>query len=327
MKKILSALLLCTLLTSNAFAENEKAHFVAWGDEEGVIKRPGDDLNDKNEALPPLMKHLERLDETKKIDAILHVGDFVRFDPNETYYKNFLGSKFLDRFYPTSGGDQEFYFGRYLNFVKNVPHLKKLWVDRAIKDGNGNELYYHTIVKNTHIISLYSPDEYRDKERNPEYDGQNFYERKDVIQYKWLESLLKEIRTKNKDSRPIIIISHGPVFNGSKILPELFSQYKVNLVLNGDSHVLAYKEYKGTKYFVTGMAGDRALGSCDSMNDKKLPSYTEDYSFCIPKKDMFRKKGEKFIFNGDHYLDIYIDKDNVDIVAIDIETGKEINYK
>lgn len=326
MKKILVAFLLLTLFSNNAIAK-EKAHFVAWGDEEGVIKRPGDDINDKNEALPVLMKHIERLDETKKIDAILHVGDFVRFDPNETYYKKFLGDKFLDRFYPTTGGDQEFYFGRYLNFVKNVPHLKKLWVDRAIKDGNGNELYYHTIVKNTHIISLYSPDEYRDKERNPEYTGQNFYASKNVTQYKWLENTLKDIRINKKDSKPIIVISHGPIFNGSKILLELFAQYKVNLVLNGDAHILAYKEYKGTKYFVTGMAGDRALGSCEPMNDKKYEFYTDDYSFCIPEKDMFRKKGEKFIFNKDHYLDIYIDENDVEVHAIEIETGSEINYK
>lgn len=322
MKKILPILAILATFSFSTLAKAEPAHFVAWGDEEGIVKRPGDDIKEKNPVMPILMKQLLELDKKNKIDALLHVGDFVRFDPDETYYKTFLGI-FLDKFYPTTGGDQEFYLGRYGRFINAVPHLKFLYLDRATKDGNGLEYYYHTIVKDTHLISLYSPDEYREVEKHPEYNGQNFFANTNSVQYKWLENLLINIRTLSKDDRPIIILAHGPIFNGSKLLVELFSKYKVNLVLNGDVHVLANKEYKGTKYFITGIAGDTYAGGCEYINVKDA-NYIEEYESCYPKKDFPRLKGEPFKFNYDHYLDIVIDKNKVMVKVIDIETGKEI---
>jgi hypothetical protein len=320
MKKIFSLIVGFSLFSSAAFAE--PAHFVAWGDEEGVIKRKGDDLNDKNPALPTLKKRLEELDKINKIDAFLHAGDFVRFDPNESYYKEFLG-KFLDRFYPTSGGDQEFYLARYAGFINSVPHLKFLYLDRVAQDGNGLEYYYHAIVHDIHIISLYSPDDYREPERSPQYIGQNFFINKNIPQYKWLESLLQRIRIYSKDERSIIILNHGPVFNGSKLVTELFSKYKVNLVIDGDFHVLAHKSYKGTEYFVSGMMGDH-LGGCQDLNSKDNSDYIENYDFCIPEQGVSREKGKPFKFANDHYLDILIDKNYLKVKAIAIEDGKEI---
>lgn len=325
MKKIFSAVLTLSFLAFSQFAYAEPAHFIAWGDEEGTIKRKGDDLNDKNEALPLLMKKLVEIDKKDKIDGLLQLGDFVRFDPDESYYKKFLGS-FINRFYPTSGGDQEFYLGRYGRFINSVPHLRFLYLDRVNQDGNGLEYYYHAIIHDTHIISLYSPDEYRENDENPEYKMQNFYINKNNPQYRWLESLLTTIRVDSKDERPIIIISHGPVFNGSKILTELFEKYKVNLVLNGDSHVLAHKSYKGTEYFIAGMMGDRALGSCEWVNSDKNTEYIDRYSYCIPEKSIFREKGKPFKFYNDNYLDIMIDKNYLKVTAINVETGKEIDY-
>lgn len=327
MKKIITLFSTLVLLSSNANAFclwDDSAHFISWGDEEGIIKRKGEDLIDKNEALPIMMNKLIEIDKNDKIDAILHTGDFVRFDPDETYYTKFLGD-FLGRFYPTSGGDQEFYLGKYERFINAVPHLKMLYTQRASTDGNGLEYYYHTIVKNTHIVSLYSPDDFRDEE-NIQYKGQNIYSNPESLQFKWLENLLFSIRN-SKDQRPIIVISHGPIFNGSRILIKLFDKYKVNLVLNGDTHAFAHKKYNNTEYFVTGMMGDRYLGGCEYLNSKKNPYYLEEYSDCFPENPITRKKGDKFYFAKDHYLDIKISKNSLKVKVIDVETGKEINYK
>jgi hypothetical protein len=325
MKKLLIFFIAFSLCSINTYVMAEPAHFVAWGDEEGVVKRPGTDLNARNEALPVLKKRLTELDKTNKIDGFLQVGDFVRFDPNESYYKDFLG-QFIERFYPTSGGDQEFFMARYYGFINAVPHLKFLYLDRAAQDGNGLEYYYHTIVKNTHLISLYSPDEYRETDVNPQYSGQNFFENINSPQYKWLESLLKRIRTQSNDQRPIIILCHGPVFNASKLITGLFAQYKVNLVLGGDAHVLAHKSYKGTEYFISGMMGDLYLGLCSGINPKTSKDYIEDYDFCLPKEEngFDRRKEKGFIFHHDHYLDIMIDKDYLKVEAIDVGTGAGI---
>lgn len=330
MNKLIALFSTFILFTSNANAFclwDDTSHFVSWGDEEGIIKRKGEDILEKNEALPLLMKQLTELDKKERVDAIIHTGDFVRFDPDETYYKSFLGN-FLDRFYPTSGGDQEFYLGRYGRFINAVPHLKMLYTQRASVDGNGLEYYYHTIVKDNHIISLYSPDEFREEDRSPQYKGLNIYNTTQNMQYKWLENLLFNIRTNSNDQRPIIVVSHGPIFNNSKLLVDLFDKYKVNLVLSGDVHVFAHKKYKNTEYFVTGMMGDRALGACKYLNmSKDNPNYIENYSDCFPDEDIFRKKGDKFYFAKDHYLDIKISKSQTKVKIIEVETGKEINYK
>lgn len=327
MKKILSIVTLLTIsfatLQLPSYAEDNKnlSHFIAWGDEEGFIERPGDDLKETNQALPVLMEKIKEIDKNDAINAILHTGDFVRFDPNEKYHQKFLGD-YLSKFYPTSGGDQEFYYNRYYNFLINTPHLKKLYLDRSVKDGNGLELYYNTIINDTHIISLYSPDDYRDYDKSPQFRGQNFYVKKDTIQYKWLENLLEEIRVTNHDARPIIILSHGPIFNQSKLLVELFEKYKVELVLNGDAHILAHKQYKGTNYIITGMMGDRYLGGCEE--DEKSPEFIEKYGLCLPEEMINRKKGEPFKFHKDHYLDIHISKNYLKVQAVDLETGKSL---
>lgn len=324
MKKILAYLLLFSVVSTNTFAADTNAHFVSWGDEEGVTKRRGDDLTDKNEVLPALMQRLTELDKKNPIDAIVHTGDFVRFDPDYNYYKNFIAN-FLDRFYPTSGGDQEFYLGRYERFISSTPHLKMLYVQRSSTDGNGLEYYYHTIIKNTHIISLYSPDEFRNTE-NTQFHKLNIYRNTNNEQYKWLENLLFNIRNNAKDERPIIITSHGPVFNYSKVLVELFAKYKVNLVLNGDTHAFAHKKYKGTDYFVTGMMGDRYLGGCEYLDSAKNEFFVEKYDSCFPEKQVARQKGERFYFAQDHFLDINIINGKVNVKIIEIETGKEIKF-
>src|SRR6187402_179731 len=99
MKKIFSIIIGLSIFSFNSVAHSEPAHFIAWGDEEGIVKRKGEDLIDKNEALPVLMRRLKEIDKTNKIDALLQTGDFVRFDPDEAYYKSFM-QPFLDRFYP-----------------------------------------------------------------------------------------------------------------------------------------------------------------------------------------------------------------------------------
>jgi predicted phosphodiesterase len=323
----LIVLILLLIINSRSYA-NRYTHFVCWGDEEGTIKRPEKgksiDLNLKNKAIPIIKKRLEEIESSNPIDAILHVGDFVRFDPDESYYKDFLGEKFLSKFYPTSGGDQEFYQGKYVSFLRSVPHLKFLYLNRVQEDKNPLEYYYHTIIKNVHIISLYSPDEFREHNKYPEYYHVNVYENKNSLQYIWLEKLLKNIRVYSEDKRPIIVLTHGPVFNMSYILVSLFEKYKVNLVLSGDFHVLAHKSYKNTQYFVSGMSGDTVLGECESLNSKENKYYLSNYDFCIPEKQILRTKESDYKFYNDHYLDILINENELIIKAIDLEKGNEI---
>jgi hypothetical protein len=85
---------------------------IAFGDNEGVMARPVDDLVQKNPALPRLMEILQEEDQHTPIDFILHTGDLVRFDPSPQLFRQALGP-FLSRFYPTTGGDEEFLQGKY----------------------------------------------------------------------------------------------------------------------------------------------------------------------------------------------------------------------
>jgi len=330
MKKVIFAII--TLLISQASLASEADHFVAWGDEEGITQRSGEDPDRKNEALPQLKKLLTELEKKDPITALLHTGDFVRFDSSAKLYQEFLGD-FLPRFYPTSGGDQEFYLGRYYEFLTTTPHLKDLYQKRAIKDQNGLEYYYHTLIKNTHLISLYNPDDYGEPEKKPQFIGQDIFKSKENQQYRWLENLLEQIRIKEKDRRPIIVLSHRPVFNNSKILVDLFDHYQVNLVLSGDVHVLGTKSYKNTTYIVTGMMGDRYIGGCEFINNYliekneklgKNENYIADYDFCLPDKQITREKRKPLVLNGDHYIDLKIGQDFLKYQAIDLETGKTL---
>lgn len=201
--------------------------------------------------------------------------------------------------------------------------MKFLYLNRVKEDKNPLEYYYHTIIKDVHIISLYSPDEFRE-EKHSEFYYLNIYQNKNSKQYIWLESLLKDIRNYSKDKRPIIVLTHGPIFNNSQILLDLFEKYKVNLVLSGDFHILAHKSYKNTEYLVTGMMGDTVLGSCKEINNINNKYYISDYDFCIPEKQIIREKEEDYKLYNDHYLDILINNKKIIIKAIDLETGKII---
>jgi hypothetical protein len=294
---------------------------IAFGDNEGVIARPGDDSTQLNPALPRLMARLREEDRRAPIDLILHTGDLVRFDPSPTLFIQALGP-FLSRFYPTTGGDQEFLQGKYWAFVREVPHLRELVLRRVARDHNGFEPYYAVQYKGVHLISLHNPDTYGEPQRHPEFAGYDLFrpEHANRQQYRWLVEQLEASRRARDEPGVIIVLSHRPVYNQSRSLVELFDRYRVDAVLSGDFHVYARAQSQHTLYLVTGIVGDRAVGGCERLNERLADEFLGEYRPCLPALGTFRK-GD-FTYYYDHYVDLRIRGRVIEGRAVQIDDGR-----
>jgi hypothetical protein len=263
------------------------------------------------------MEILQEEEQKTPIDFILHTGDLVRFDPSPKLFLQMLGP-FLNRFYPTTGGDEEFLQGKYWAFIRTVPHLYDVVVKRIGLDHNGFEPYYAVHQKGLHLISLHNPDNYGEPQRTPEFAGYNLFrlDHPNRQQYLWLVEQLEEIRQRRGDQSPIIVLSHRPVYNRSRHLVELFDHYRVDLVLSGDFHVYARAQSRYTLYIVTGITGDRAVGGCDALNNPLADEFLGEYRPCLPGLSTFRKGA--FAYHADHYVDLSLRGRTLAVKAVDL---------
>jgi hypothetical protein len=296
---------LCASVASRGQPPEPSLRIIAFGDNEGVIARPGDDPAQRNPALPRLMEILQEEERHTPIDLVLHTGDLVRFDPSPRLFMQALGP-FLSRVYPTTGGDEEFLQGKYWAFIRAVPHLYETVLKRIALDHNGFEPYYAVSQKGVHLISLHNPDNYGEPERTPEFAGYDLFrpEHPNRQQSGWLVAQLEDIRQRRGDQSPIIVLSHRPVYNQSRHLVELFDRYRVDLVLSGNSHVYARAQSRHTLYLVTGITGDRNVGGCEALNNSLADEFLREYRPCVPGLGAVRKG--TFAYHYDHYVDISI---------------------
>jgi Calcineurin-like phosphoesterase len=317
----LALVAVCLLASTWAELPAPTLRLIAFGDNEGVIARPGDDPSQKNPVLPRLLEILRQQDQQTRIDLILHTGDFVRFDPAPRLFMQALGP-FLERFYPTTGGDEEFLQGKYWAFLRVVPHLRDLVLQRVRHDHNGFEPYYATAYKGLHIISLHNPENYGEHRRYPEFAGYDLFrpDHPNQQQYRWLVEHLAAIRTHQSDRRPIVVLSHRPIYNQSRSLVELFDRYRVDLVLSGNMHVYARAHSRHTLYIVSGIAGDRAVGGCEVLNDPLADEFLGQYQRCFPGLSAFRKG--TIAYHYDHYVDLRLRGQTFEGQAVEIADGR-----
>jgi predicted MPP superfamily phosphohydrolase len=321
---IIALLMLGCTANSGSQTPATALRIVAFGDNEGVIARPGDDPLQKNPALPRLLEILRQEDEHTPIDLLLHTGDFVRFDATPQLFMQALGP-FLRRFYPTSGGDEEFLQGKYWTFLRAVPHLHHTVLQRIAGDHNGFEPYYAVHYRGIHVISLHNPDNYGDPKRSPEFAGYDLFspDHANRQQYRWLVAQLEEIRVRRRDQGLIIVLSHRPVYNQSRHLVALFDRYRVDLVLSGDFHVYGRARGQHTLYLVTGIAGDRAVGGCEKLNDPLADGFLGDYRPCFPELGTFRK--DTFAYHYDHYIDLRLHGWTIQGKAVEVADGRVLD--
>jgi predicted MPP superfamily phosphohydrolase len=311
--------------SAGELASEVPLRIVAFGDNEGVIARPGSDPSRKNPVLPRLIEILQEEEKQAPIDLILHTGDFVRFDPSPQLFMQMLGP-FLGRFYPTSGGDEEFLQGKYWAFVRAVPHLYQAVLRRVARDQNGFEPYYAVEHRGVHILSLHNPDNYGESERTPEFAGYDLFrpEHAQRQQFRWLVAQLDDIRQRQGDRNPIIVLSHRPVYNQSRHLVDLFDRYRVDLVLSGHMHVYARAQSRYTQYIVTGILGDRAVGGCETLNTPLAQEFLGQYHPCYPGLGAFRK--ESFAYHYDHYIEIGVRGRTLSVKAVEIADRRVLDH-
>jgi predicted MPP superfamily phosphohydrolase len=292
---------------------------VAYGDNEGIVRRPGTDPTLHNVIHQNFLEDLKKIDQREKVDLVLHTGDFVRFDPTPDLFLESLGP-LLPRFFPTTGGDGEFEQGRYYGFIKKAPHLKEIIWKRIQEDKNGFEYYYYAERHGVHILSLYNPDNYGSP-FHPEHRIYNFFLKQNghLPQARWLVKTLEKIRAADKES-PIIVLSHRPVLNQTKHLTEMFERFGVSLVLSGDAHVYARGKLGKTLYLVTGIMGDLALGGCDVINDRGRRDFQTRYDPCLPEVKTLRTNFSEFLL--DHYLDITVSAKQIEVKAVALRDHK-----
>jgi hypothetical protein len=225
---------------------------------------------------------------------------------------------FLGRFYPTTGGDEEFLQGKYWAFLRAVPHLYQTVLRRIALDQNGFEPYYAVHVKGVYVISLHNPDNYAKSQGTLEFAGYDLLQadHPNHQQFRWLVGQLEEIRQHRGDQSPILVLSHRPVYNQSRHLVELFDRYRVDLVLSGDFHVYARAQSRYTRYLITGIAGDRAVGGCNTLNSPLAREFLGEYRPCYPGLSTFRKG--TFAYFYDHYVDIRVRGRTLSVKAVEL---------
>jgi hypothetical protein len=314
----------CLLVSTWAESPEPTLRLIAFGDHEGVIARPGDDPSQKNPVLPRLLEILRQQDAQARIDLLLHTGDLVRFDPSPQLFMQALGP-FLERFYPTTGGDEEFLQGKYWAFLRAVPHLRDLVLRRVAQDHNGFEPYYAVTYKGLHLISLHNPENYAESERYPEFAGYDLFrpDHANQQQYRWLVAQLEAIRSQPNHTTPIVVLSHRPIYNQSHRLVELFDRYRVDVVLSGDVHVYARTQSRHTLYIVSGIMGDRVVGGCERLNVRLAEAFLGQYQRCVPELGMSRKG--TFAYHYDHYVDLRLQGRMLQGQAVEIADGRVLD--
>lgn len=312
---------------------------VVWGDSEGMLRRPGNDPKAINPAVMKLVQQLQNLHNNNQLDLILSTGDIVRFDPLPKEPKDLLFFRYwpkslLNKFYPTMGGDEEFLQNKYAFFVNHTPHLQKLAQTAAEESGESGKYYYYTEQHGIHIFSLWSPDNLDELKKTPQWKDEDIFNPKvapKTPQYRWLVKKLWKIRRIEKDSRPIIVLSHRVVLNRSgKHLLKLFNAFDVDMVLSGDNHVLARKNYKGTHYVVEGMMGD-VLETCRNLNrsfkginGNSFAHFVDKYDACLLEEENIRAN-KPFAFDQDNYLKVVFTDTTLSIVPIRVSDQKPLS--
>jgi len=316
---------------------------VAFGDDEGTCARWGERLppvapcgpaayhpgpaacpRGENARHAKLLRHLREA--APAVHAVLHAGDFVRFDRDVDRYAASLGP-LAARFFPTTGGDQEFLAGRFRAFVeRHAPHIAL--GDRA----NGRQprcrLCYHAYLKapamplGLHIVALENPDQYgaekgfykphcaptHDLYRAPRGEAA-------ARQLAWLEETLGAVAGGRADPAhagdALIVLTHRPVplqDQGAADLRALFARSRVDLVIGGNVHVYARGEAEGVHYFVTGVVGDRWVVGCPEFLAPAYPT-------CRPTRSFRHAAPECGGTECDHFLDIAIAADRITVRA------------
>jgi hypothetical protein len=321
----------------------EVARAIAFGDDEGTCRRWNERISPASPCGPAayrpgpaacprgenarharLLRYLE--ERPSGVHALLHAGDFVRFDRDVDRYAASLGP-LAARFFPTTGGDQEFLAGRFRAFVeRHAPHI-------ALGDqANGGQprcrLCYQAYLKTPampfglHVVALENPDQYGDEKafykphcalthdlyRAPRGDAA-------ARQFAWLEETLRAVARRRAEpahaADALVILTHRPVplqDEGAADLRALFARTHVDLVIGGNIHVYARGEAEGVHYFVTGVAGDPGVGGCKEFMPR-------GYAACRPHQSLRHPAPECGGTECDHFLDIAIAPDRITVRA------------
>jgi hypothetical protein len=336
-------LFLCYAHAAAQAPGSDALRLVAYGDDEGTCRRwneraskgppcqtsahtPGPSAcpRGQNARLAELLRHLR--EQADGVHAILHTGDFVRHDRNVDRYAAALGP-LVGRFFPTTGGDQEFRAGRFRAFIeRHAPHIAL--GDRAVGDFPRCRLCYHVYWKTPdipfglHVVSLENPDQYGDEKAfykphcAPTHDLYRAPRGGAAAgQFAWLRETLDTVAQQRAGpGRPAdaaIVLTHRPVplaGDGSADLVALFARARVDLVLGGNVHAYARGEAQGVHYFVTGVTGDRLVGGCTAF----LP---RGYTVCRPETPWRHAAAECGGTECDHFLELLIARETVTVRA------------
>jgi len=316
---------------------------VAYGDDEGTCRR----WNERTPKGPPcqastytpgpaacprgenarralLLRYLR--DRAEAVHAILHTGDFVRFDRAVDRYAEALGP-LVAQFFPTTGGDQEFRAGRFRAFIERyVPHIAL--GDRAGGNAPRCHLCYHAYLKTPampfglHVVALENPDQYGDEKAfykahcAPTHDLYRAPRGGAAArQLAWLQETLGAVTHQRaapgRAADALVVLTHRPVplgREGAAELRDLFARAGVDLVLGGNIHAYARGEAQGVHYFVAGVTGDRLVGGCAEF----LPP---GYPVCRPEAPLRHAAPECGGTECDHFLEIAIARHRVTVRA------------
>lgn len=249
--------------------------------------------------------------------GVLHAGDFVRFDGDVARYAAALGP-LAGRFYPTTGGDQEFRGGKFRAYVERHASHIRLGDRRGPRDPRCT-LCYHAYLRapgmplGVHVVSLENPDQYGDEKGLYKANcslTHNLYTspRGDAAaaQFAWLQETLEEAARRRREpgqgADAVVVLTHRPVpirSAGTQDLRDLFARAGVDLVIAGDIHAYARGEAQGVRYFVTGVTGDRLVGGCREFMPR-------GYAECRPVASGRHAAPECDGTECDHFLDIAV---------------------
>lgn len=306
---------------------------VAYGDDESIGGRPLPIIGRMmpNPFLPKLIDHLWK--QAEEIDLILHAGDFVRYDPPESY-RDLLrrddAGRLWEKFFPTSGGDEEYCQGRFAAFFELAEHLRALPHGRDAcvgRDGRPRSGYYYYLERRIRgqrlvVVVLHNPDQYAAGERRSRCGAEAACDplSRRNAQHRWLEETLRKARRKDagSDRAFIILLSHRPLYSATyrrNLIQPLLRRYRVNLVIAGDQHLYARKLLDGTLHVISGLAGSLGTGGCHT-------DFVAGYDRCLPPAEL----GYVLGYNPpehryDHYLDLRISPDHFTLAPTRLDGG------
>lgn len=242
MKKFSFALLLCIIFT--ACNQNRTPYFIQISDPQLGFINKSDDVSPERDLMLQIIGKANGL----KPDFIVFSGDFVHWRIDTNALKTFdtlrnMFNKEIPIYYLPGNHDvgNEAESDEVAAFVRRYGH------DRFVHQ----EKEYTVIGYNSCVIKANTAEE-------PD-------------EYMWLEEQLGNAK---QTGRPIIVVSHHPVFTQSpdekesyENLPvpmrekylELFNRYGVEIALAGHLHKCAKGEYNNIEFVTSGAAG-RSLG-------------------------------------------------------------------